>query len=650
MFIFLSDLVHFLFHLACNCDPTGSLSTQCDPIGGQCPCKPYVMGLKCHLCVPGTYQFSPEGCTKCNCHNMGALNNLCDVMTGSCYCRPNVAGRDCSRCAPGYWNFPSCQRCECNGHADLCHPETGVCFNCRDYTSGDHCEKCADSYYGDARLGSSQVCKPCMCPGGPGSSQQFGDSCVHDPYTQQVVCRCRAGYTGPRCSQCSIAYYGTPTEPGGQCQPCSCNNNINVDDPDACDRRTGVCLKCLYHTAGANCETCRPGYYGDALGPDKCVPCDCGIGGVPDQICHSRSGACICKEHVEDTKTGRRCSQCVDGYWGLGRGYCSDCRCDPDGSESSVCDKFTGQCRCKPNRGGLRCDQCPPGTYGDPKHCQPCQCSNDGAINSECDSQTGQCSCKPGVTGLLCDRCARAKYGVVPHCTTCGACFTNWDSIINVVTGQVESSIERLNSVEIRQLESITNGYLFEQVDHLLEQAEISLGLKYTSNELDPFRYKYQAITDRLNRLSMLLSDEFQPMFINKTERFRFEEDLSNILNVLNETFRLIDFYQKEFDRAKHADLQSAGISAQTIDQQLIELKSQLTRLISSSHQQQSRLNRFNETIVSTNDEYRRKSEQFADQLKNLTKVYDDLQDKYVAKVMIDQSILHLNFRSFSFA
>ncbi|CAF4716657.1 unnamed protein product, partial [Rotaria socialis] len=72
--------------LPCDCDPTGSLNTQCDPIGGQCRCKPYVMGTKCHLCVPGSYYFSPDGCTKCNCHNMGALNNLCDVAAGACYC------------------------------------------------------------------------------------------------------------------------------------------------------------------------------------------------------------------------------------------------------------------------------------------------------------------------------------------------------------------------------------------------------------------------------------------------------------------------------------------------------------------------------------------------------------------------------------
>ncbi|CAF0763256.1 unnamed protein product [Adineta steineri] len=625
--------------LPCDCDPTGSISTQCDPIGGQCACKPYVMGTKCHLCVPGTYHFSPDGCTKCNCHNMGALNNLCNVVNGACYCRPNISGRDCSTCSLGFWNFPSCQRCECNGHSDLCEPDTGKCIDCRDSTGGDHCEKCADGYYGDARLGSTQVCKPCMCPGGPGSTQQFGDSCVHDPYTQQVVCRCRPGYTGPRCSQCAIAYYGSPTEQGGQCQPCSCNNNINVDDPESCDRRTGLCLKCLYNTGGPNCETCRAGFYGDALGPDKCIACDCGIGGVQDQICNSRTGACICKEYVEDTKTGRRCSQCVDGYWGLGRGYCSDCKCNPDGSESSVCDKFTGQCRCKPNRGGLRCDQCPPGTYGDPNACQPCQCSNDGAISSECDSQTGQCTCKPGVTGQLCDRCARAKYGVVPYCSTCGACFTNWDTIINRVTDQVQLSINRLNSVEIRQLESITNGYLFEQVDSLLDQAQISLGLKYNSNELDPYRYKYQTIIDRINRLTSLLTDEFQPEFLNQTKRFRFEEDLSHITNVISDTYKLIDFYKKQFNGAKHADLQSAGISAQTIEQELIDIKNHLIQLKDLSFQQQTRVSKLNESIMANNEEHRLKTQQTQEQLKNFIQTYDDLNEKYVNKGNVSEIV-----------
>ncbi|CAM2698388.1 unnamed protein product [Rotaria socialis] len=251
-------------------------------------------------------------------------------------------------------------------------------------------------------------------------------------------------------------------------------------------------------------------------------------------------------------------------------------------------------------------------------------------LYSECDPQTGQCTCKPGVTGQLCDRCARAKYGVVPYCSTCGACFTNWDTIINGVTRQVQTSIERLNSVEIRQLESIANGHLFQQVDSLLDQAQISLGLKYRQNELDPYRYKYQTIIDRINRLTSLLNNEFQPEFLNQTKRFRFDEDLLHVTNTIGETEKLIGFYRKQFDRAKHANLQSAGISTQKFEQELIDIQNQLSQLMSLSNQQQSRLLRLNQTVMANNEEYRSKNRQIQDQIKNLTKTSEDFYEKYI--------------------
>ena len=40
------------------------------------------------------------------------------------------------------------------------------------------------------------------------------------------------------------------------------------------------------------------------------------------------------------------------------------CECDVTGSESSLCDKYTGQCPCKNNVGGRKCDRCQPGFYG----------------------------------------------------------------------------------------------------------------------------------------------------------------------------------------------------------------------------------------------------------------------------------------------
>ena len=40
----------------------------------------------------------------------GSLSDVCDVYGGQCTCKPNVIGRNCDRCAAGYFNFPDCQR------------------------------------------------------------------------------------------------------------------------------------------------------------------------------------------------------------------------------------------------------------------------------------------------------------------------------------------------------------------------------------------------------------------------------------------------------------------------------------------------------------------------------------------------------------
>lgn len=58
---------------------------------------------------------------------------------------------------------------------------------------------------------------------------------------------------------------------GSSCQPCDCSGN---GDPNLlfkdCDPLTGACRGCLRHTAGPRCETCAPGFYGDALLPGNC--------------------------------------------------------------------------------------------------------------------------------------------------------------------------------------------------------------------------------------------------------------------------------------------------------------------------------------------------------------------------------------------
>lgn len=73
---------------------------------------------------------------------------------------------------------------------------------------------------------------------------------------------------GSRCDRCASGFFGNPSDFGGSCQPCQCHHNIDTTDPEACDKETGRCLKCLYHTEGDHCQLCQHGYYGDALRQD----------------------------------------------------------------------------------------------------------------------------------------------------------------------------------------------------------------------------------------------------------------------------------------------------------------------------------------------------------------------------------------------
>ena len=68
--------------------------------------QPNFIGLLCDRCAPG-YGNLEQNCVACQ----------CNPLTGQCKCKPLVIGRDCSHCEPGYWNLASgngCESCNCN--------------------------------------------------------------------------------------------------------------------------------------------------------------------------------------------------------------------------------------------------------------------------------------------------------------------------------------------------------------------------------------------------------------------------------------------------------------------------------------------------------------------------------------------------------
>ena len=65
---------------------------------------------------------------------------------------------------------------------------------------------CVDGFFGNPVLGSGEHCRPCPCPGNPGSDHFNGHSCQADHSSNQIICNCRQGYTGKllHCSDSSV--------------------------------------------------------------------------------------------------------------------------------------------------------------------------------------------------------------------------------------------------------------------------------------------------------------------------------------------------------------------------------------------------------------------------------------------------------------
>ncbi|XP_053485634.1 laminin subunit alpha-3 isoform X1 [Ictalurus furcatus] len=197
--------------LPCHCDQSGSTSPTCEPIGGQCHCRPHVIGRQCSRCATGFYGFPycrpcqcgrrlcdevtgecicpPQtvrpacdvcqsetfsyhpllGCEVCECSPTGIRNGdtgQCDVTTGQCICKPRIGGRQCSQCVAGYYRFPDCLACSCNAGgvtAQICDPNTGRCL-CKSNVEGPRCDVCRKgSFHFDPS--NPRGCTECFCFG-----------------------------------------------------------------------------------------------------------------------------------------------------------------------------------------------------------------------------------------------------------------------------------------------------------------------------------------------------------------------------------------------------------------------------------------------------------------------------------------------------
>ncbi|KAF2984592.1 hypothetical protein EK904_003538 [Melospiza melodia maxima] len=225
-----------------------------------------------------------------------------------CQCPAGHHGQFCQSCAPGYRRDTPSQ-----GPFSSCVP-----CNCQ---GGGTCDPdTGECYSGDEHVGNGascpfgsyrdprqpHSCRPCPC--GP------GQGCSVGPGGEEIICdHCPPGAAGANCEYCADGYFGEPAA-SQPCQPCRCNGNVEPNAVGNCDRQTGECLKCLHNTAGFYCDRCKDGFFGNPLASDpsdKCRACDCDSVGAEPLKCRS-DGSCICKPGFE----GPRCeeSECPACY------------------------------------------------------------------------------------------------------------------------------------------------------------------------------------------------------------------------------------------------------------------------------------------------------------------------------------------------
>ncbi|XP_041276582.1 laminin subunit gamma-2 [Onychostruthus taczanowskii] len=212
-----------------------------------------------------------------------------------CQCPAEYQGQFCQSCAPGYRRDTPGQ-----GPFSICVPCNcqggGICDpDTGECYSGDenvdNGASCPFGSYRDPRQPSR--CRTCPC--GP------GQGCSVGPRGEEVVCdHCPPGAAGANCEYCADGYFGDPAA-SQPCQLCRCNGNVEPNAVGNCDRQTGECLKCIYNTAGFYCDRCKDGFFGNPLAPDpadKCRACNCDSVGAEPLKCRS-DGSCICKPGFE---------------------------------------------------------------------------------------------------------------------------------------------------------------------------------------------------------------------------------------------------------------------------------------------------------------------------------------------------------------
>lgn len=167
-------------------------------------------------------QLDPSDCSKqktcAECQRVGPKCGWCDDGSGTGLGRclsGSLSGPLNATLCPSdgrsEWYFTNCSACQCNGHSNCTTKKTmhewiadQSCTLCGHNTTGEHCQHCAEGFYGDPRNGGR--CEECRCN---------GQATMCHRETGDCFCTTK-GVTGKTCNKCEQKYYGDPENN----QPC----------------------------------------------------------------------------------------------------------------------------------------------------------------------------------------------------------------------------------------------------------------------------------------------------------------------------------------------------------------------------------------------------------------------------------------------